>query len=35
MTLSIYCWFTVAGKILALDIKLLSNGGNVLDLSGL
>ena len=26
--------FTAAGKILALDIKLLSNGGNVLDLSG-
>ena len=26
--------FTVAGKLLALDIKLLSNGGNVLDLSG-
>ena len=26
--------FTVDGKILALDIKLLSNGGNVLDLSG-
>ena len=26
--------FTVAGKILALDIKVLSNGGNVLDLSG-
>ena len=26
--------FTVTGKILALDIKLLSNGGNVLDLSG-
>jgi xanthine dehydrogenase large subunit len=26
--------FTAVGKILALDIKLLSNGGNVLDLSG-
>ena len=26
--------FTVDGKIQALDIKLLSNGGNVLDLSG-
>ena len=26
--------FTVTGKVLALDIKLLSNGGNVLDLSG-
>ena len=26
--------FTIDGKILALDIKLLSNGGNVLDLSG-
>ena len=26
--------FTTTGKLLALDIKLLSNGGNVLDLSG-
>ena len=26
--------FTATGKLLALDIKLLSNGGNVLDLSG-
>ena len=26
--------FTIDGKIMALDIKLLSNGGNVLDLSG-
>jgi len=26
--------FTATGKFLALDIKLLSNGGNVLDLSG-
>ena len=26
--------FTATGKVLALDIKLLSNGGNVLDLSG-
>ena len=26
--------FTITGKLLALDIKLLSNGGNVLDLSG-
>ncbi len=26
--------FTAVGKLLALDIKLLSNGGNVLDLSG-
>ena len=26
--------FTASGKLLALDIKLLSNGGNVLDLSG-
>ncbi len=26
--------FTIAGKLLALEIKLLSNGGNVLDLSG-